>query len=332
MSTQYDGNPADPKRRLRSFTIGLRLPTAFVVVILAVFPLVSFNSNPQARSQVSGSRGTQVVMLGTGTPNADPDRSGPSVAIVTNGTPYIVDCGPGVIRRAAAARLKGVEALTVSKLNRVFVTHLHSDHTLGYADLIFTPWVLGRNEPLEVYGPRGIKAMTEHLLKAYKEDIDIRINGLEPANTTGYKVNAHEISPGVVYKDQNVIVRAFRVNHGSWRQAFGYRFEAPDRTIVISGDCTPSPGVVESCNGCDVLIHEVYCRAGFLKRTPDWQKYHSNFHTSTLELAEIAKKARPGMLVLYHQLFFGCSEDELLSEIRQSYSGRVVSGRDLGIY
>src|SRR5205814_100875 len=183
----------------------------------------------------------------------DPDRSGPSVAIVVNGAAYIVDCGPGIVRRAAAAQRAGVEALAANKLTRAFVTHLHTDHTLGYPDLIFTSWGQGRIEPLEVYGPKGIKAMTEHLLKAYEEDIFVRTHGLEPTNKEGYKVNAHEIEPGIIYRDQNVTVRAFPVKHGSWAQAFGYRFETPDQAIVISGDTAPSPSIVDNCHGCDVL-------------------------------------------------------------------------------
>ena len=275
---------------------------------------------------------TRIVLLGTGTPNADPDRSGPSVAIVVNDTPYIIDFGPGVVRRAAAAYRKGVEGLKVENLKRAFVTHLHSDHTVGLPDLIFTPWTLERKEPLEIYGPSGIKAMVQHIMKAYEQDIDIRTNGLVPSNKTGYRVNAHEIKPGVVYRDQNVTVKAFAVSHGSWKQAFGYRFETPDRTVVISGDCTPSASIVENCDGCDVLIHEVYSQAGFATRPPEWQKYHSNFHTSTRELAEIARKAKPRLLILYHQLFWGVSEEDLLKEMRESYSGNVVSGRDLDIY
>ena len=274
----------------------------------------------------------QIVLLGTGTPNADPDRSGPSAAIVVNDTPYLIDFGPGVVRRAAAAFQKGIKGLAVKNLNRVFVTHLHSDHTAGYPDLVFTPWVLERKEPLEVYGPKGIKAMTGHILKAYREDIDIRLRGGEPSNKTGYKVIAHEIKPGVVYKDGNVTVKAFLVNHGSWREAYGFRFETPDRTIVISGDCRPSPSVIQNCDGCDVLIHEVYSEAGFATRPPEWQKYHSRYHTSSRELAEMASKAKPGLLVLYHQLFWGTSEDDLLKEVRAGYSGKVVSGRDLDVY
>ncbi|HJQ69018.1 MAG TPA: MBL fold metallo-hydrolase [Blastocatellia bacterium] len=275
---------------------------------------------------------TQVVLLGTGTPNADPERSGPSVAIVVNDTPYLVDFGPGVVRRAAAAHQKGVAGLKVDKLKTAFLTHLHSDHTLGYADLIFSPWTLERSEPLRVYGPRGVKAMTYHLLRAYQQDIHIRTKGLEPSNKTGYKVVAHEIKPGVVYKDENVTVKAFRVPHGSWKEAYGYRFETPDKTIVISGDCTPNSNVVKNCDGCDVLIHEVYSAVRFATRPPEWQKYHSNFHTSTRELAEIANQAKPKLLILYHQLFWGASDEDLVKEVNQFYKGRVVSGRDLEIY
>ncbi len=275
---------------------------------------------------------TQVVLLGTGTPNADPDRSGPAVAIVVNDTPYVIDCGPGVVRRAAAAQRQGVKGLAVEKLRRLFVTHLHSDHTAGLADFIFTPAVLERDAPLEIYGPPGIRKMTDHILKAYAEDIEIRLRGLEPAKPRGYEVRAGELKPGVVYRDENVTVKAFPVKHGSWKHAYGFRFETADRTIVISGDCALSESVIDACNGCDVLIHEVYSTAGFARRPPEWQRYHANFHTSSQELAGLAAKAKPGLLILYHQLLWGTTPEQLLGEIRQGYQGRVVSGSDLDVY
>lgn len=296
------------------------------------FPKLQAKRTQATQTQASSEKGTKIVLLGTGTPNADPDRSGPATAIVVNGTPYLIDFGPGVVRHAAAAARKGMTGLAVKNLKIAFVTHLHSDHTAGYSDLILTPAVLDRHAPLEVYGPRGIKAMTEHILKAYAEDIDIRVHGLEGGDPEAYKVNVHEIAPGVIYKDQNVTVKAFLVKHGSWPQAFGYRFETPDRTIVISGDCAPSPSVIENCNGCDVLIHEVYSRAGFEKLSPQWQKYHSNFHTSTFELAEIATKAKPGLLILHHQLLWKASKEVLMKEIQAHYQGKVVYGADLDIY
>jgi ribonuclease BN (tRNA processing enzyme) len=268
-----------------------------------------------------------VILLGTGTPNADPERAGPSVAVVANSAAYLVDFGPGVVRRAAAAHIKPAD------LKIAFATHLHSDHTVGLADLIFTPWTLERDVPLELYGPRGIRSMASHIESAYAQDIHVRLTGGEPSNNTGYRVNAHEIRPGVVYRDANVTVTAFLVPHGEWKEAFGYRFDTADgRSIVISGDTGPTDAVIKACNGCDVLIHEVYSSAGFARRPAEWQKYHARYHTSSDELAAIAAKARPGLLVLTHQLFWGTSEEDLLAEVRRGYAGRVVSGRDLEVY
>lgn len=287
---------------------------------------------------------TQIVLLGTGTPLPDPERSGPCTAIVVNGTPYLVDFGTGLVRQAAAARKKGVQGLEAVNLKIGFVTHLHSDHTLGFPDIILTPWIMGRKEPLEVYGPPGTQDMVEHILKAYEADIKARTEGLEHANNTGYKVNVHEIKPGIVYRDPNVIVKAFAVRHGQWRQAYGYRFETPDRTIVVSGDTRPDAAILENCHGCDVLIHEVYTQASFAKVSPEWKQYRLAYHTSSKELADIATKAKPGLLILYHRANPGCdqvrteecreagSEEQLLKEIRQAYQGKFVAGHDLDIY
>jgi ribonuclease BN (tRNA processing enzyme) len=275
---------------------------------------------------------TQVVVLGTGTPAADPERSGPAVAIVVNGTAYLVDCGPGVVRRAAAAEKNGIAALKVTNLKTLFITHLHSDHTLGYPDLIFSPWVLGREQPLSAYGPRGLKKMTKYIEKAWAKDIDIRRHGLEQANATGYKVVVHEINPGVVYRDANVTITAFPVKHGTWDQAFGYVFQTSDRKIVMSGDTAPTDTVARACDGCDVLLHEVYNPHGEELKTPHWKEYFETFHTSPKSLGEIARNAHPKLLVLYHQVLEKLPEDDLVQQVKQNYSGNFVSAKDLGVY
>ena len=275
---------------------------------------------------------TKVVLLGTGTPVANPEKSGPCTAVVVNGVAYLVDFGPGIVRRATAAALRGVKGLEAKNLKTAFVTHLHSDHTSGYADLILTPALHARDAPLEVYGPKGLKQMTRHILAAYKEDMRIRFTGGEPSKPRGYVVNAHEIRPGVVYRDTNVVVEAFAVKYGAWEQAFGYRFKTADRTVVISGDAAPGSRIEEQCNGCDVLVHEVYSQLWFAKREPEWQRYHARYHTTTRELAEIARKAKPGLLVLTHQLIWTSNPEEMLREIRANYDGRVVFGNDLDVY
>lgn len=278
-----------------------------------------------------GAAPARLVLLGTGTPNADPDRSGPAAAVVVGATAYLVDCGPGVVRRAAAAALRGIEPLAPARLRWLFLTHLHSDHTAGLPDLMLSPWTLGRTEPLEVFGPAGTAAMVEHLIEAYRADIRERLAGLEPCNETGWQVRAHEIGPGEVLRSDGLQVNAFRAEHGHW-PAFGLRFETPGRSVVISGDTAPVEAVVEQARGCDLLLHEVYSAAGFANRPLGWQRYHSQMHTSTRELAEIAARARPGLLVLHHQLFWGATEEELIAEIRAGYDGPVVSGRDLDVF
>src|SRR5947207_3815876 len=213
---------------------------------------------------LSGDTRSTVVVLGTGTPNADPDRFGPATAVVVDDRAYLVDAGIGIVRRAASAQHSGVGALAVRKLTRAFITHLHSDHTLGLADLILSPWVLDRDAPLDLYGPAGLQRMTDHLREAYADDVRIRMSGGEPRHSdAGRQVRAHEIAPGLVYRDDRVTVTAFAVSHGDWPHAFGYRFQTPDRTIVISGDTGPDSHIDEQCARCDVLVHEVYSAAGF---------------------------------------------------------------------
>lgn len=277
------------------------------------------------------SAATQVILLGTGTPAMDPDRSGPATAIVVGDTAYLIDFGPGVVRRAAAAAAKGIPAVRPENLKTAFLTHLHSDHTVGYPDLIFTPWVMSRKDTLNVYGPKGLKAMTDHILAAWQEDINIRTKGLE--QRWPLRVAAHEIKPGVVYSDSQVRVTAFPVPHGEWDEAYGYRFDTPDRVIVISGDTRPSPELVKACKRCDILIHEVY-PMGSRATMPDWPKYRAQYHTSTQELAEIASQSQPGLLIVYHRTggLSNFSDEQYLKEIGQGYSGRVVIGHDLEVY
>ena len=289
---------------------------------------------------------TKLVLLGTGTPNACPDASGPSSAVVVGDRAYLVDFGPGVVRQAAKAYRNGIDALRPDRLVTAFCTHLHTDHTAGYPDLIFTPWVLERKEPLRVFGPKGIRDMTEHLLKAYKVDIDFRINGFEKANEVGYRVETQEITSGIIYRDDRVTVEAFPVSHGTL-ESYGFKFTTPDRVIVISGDTAPLEIVAEKAKGCDILLHEVEYTAGLAAREPKWQKYHREVHTLSVDLAEIAKKAGPKLLVTYHRIYHMEIQDNtvdvgaemarrneaILEEIRNAgYEGPVVNGMDLDVF
>jgi ribonuclease BN (tRNA processing enzyme) len=202
---------------------------------------------------------TQIVLLGTGGEGPVSRRAGPATAIVVDGRAYLVDFGPGVVRRAAAAHDAGIAALDPVNLTHAFATQLQFSRTGGYPDLVFTTGALGRKQPLEIYGPPGVRNMTGHVFAAWQDDI------------RGPRVNVHEIASGVVYRDPRIAVTA---------SAGGYRLQTADRAIVIRGDSSPSEAVVKQCNGCDVLIHEVRAQ-------------------SARQLSEIATRARPGLLILH---------------------------------
>ena len=277
---------------------------------------------------------TWIVLLGTGTPGAEPDRFGPSTAVVAGGTTYLIDAGPGVVRRAAAgAIVTGLPALQVQNLQVAFLTHLHSDHTLGYPDLILSPWVLGRMAPLRVYGPPGLEAMTTALLEAYREDIRVRVEGPEQLRRDLLAVETHEIESGLIYEDAVMRVEAFAVPHGTWDQAFGFKLTTADRTIVISGDTRPFHPLAEIAAGADVLIHEAYGAEGLRLRDPETQRYHGAFHTSAIEVGEVAARAGVGMVILHHQIHLaGDTPEEMVEQVRLSFDGAVVYGRDLDVF
>ena len=274
---------------------------------------------------------TKIILLGTGNPYPNADRCGPATAIVYGKRFFLFDAGAGTERRINAA------GLPISGPEATFITHLHSDHTLGYPDLIFTSWVMRRNKPLQVYGPKGLKRMTNLIMKAWSEDIDIRINGLEKEERKFLAVNVHEITTGVVYDSAGVKITAIAVLHGTSKHSYGYRIDTPDRSIVISGDTRPCEALVQASEGVDVLIHEVY-EAGTAKpeNRPGgayWPEYCKQFHTSDVELGKIAAEAKPALLILTHLGRNSATDSILINGVRKGgFNGNVVIGNDLDVF
>ena len=278
--------------------------------------------------------GTKLIVLGSGTPNPDPNRAGSGYAVVVNETPYLIDFGPGIIRRAASMSPPWggkIEAMTVKNFEHAFLTHIHSDHSAGLADLLLTPWIMGRDKKLNLYGPKGLEQMASSTLEAFEDDINYRIYGTQPSNKIGYKFNFYLLTEGLIYEDENVSVEAFTVPHGSFDDAYGFRFTTEDKVIVFSGDTGPSKTLEKFAAGADILVHEVYSNAGFLKKTKDWQIYHQGHHTSTFEVGEIASRAKPKLLLLSHILFWGSTADEILKETQSTYNGEIKIAEDLMI-
>ncbi len=284
---------------------------------------------------VTGQRGppesTTVILLGTGMPRPDPSAAGPAIAIAVGRRVLLFDAGAGVMRQVAAA------GLPISGPDALFITHLHSDHTLGYPDVILTSWVMRRRGALPVFGPPGLQAMTDQLLAAWAEDIRIRTTGLERERVEDLAVAVHEIGPGVVYDSGGVRVTAIPVQHAEWPYALAFRVDTPTRSIVISGDTRPTEALVQGAQGVDVLIHEVYAAGRLVAEDRPggdvWPQYMRESHTSDVELGALAARIRPKLLILYHLIRMGASDEELLAGVRVGgFTGRTVIGRDLDRY
>lgn len=269
-----------------------------------------------------------VITLGTGGPNPDPARQGPATAVTVGTQLLLFDAGTGVERQLRAA------GLPVSGPTALFLTHLHSDHTLGLADLILTSWVMRRARPFTIYGPRGTKKMVHDLMAAYAEDIRIRTDGLEHESSGGWKVLVREIRPGVAYDTGGVRVTAIPVRHGSWPEAYGYLIEGAGRRVVISGDTRPADSLEVAARDADVLVHEVYPSSRVAAEArpggQDWPAYLRSFHTSDEELGALAARAHPKLLVLTHVVRMGASDSEVVAGVRRGgFTGPLVVAKDL---
>jgi ribonuclease BN (tRNA processing enzyme) len=307
----------------RTVALAALLATALAGVVLGAGAWAGHGSQPET---------TRLILLGTGTPVPDPDAWGPASAIVVGERLFLVDAGAGVTRRLAAAGFPRVRAVAAT-----FITHLHSDHTLGYPDLLFTTWIMGRSRPLTVYGPPGLRRMTDRILDAWKEDIEVRVTGLERETRAWLAPEVHEIArrgaPGVIYSEGGVRVTAIPVRHGNWA-AFAFRFDTPDRSITLSGDTAPTPAFAAAARDTDVLVHEAYnsARVAPEKRPggDEWPAYLRDYHSSDVEVGRIAAQARAKLLVLTHLLRLGGTDEEILAHVRAGgYSGAVVIGKDL---
>jgi ribonuclease Z len=264
-------------------------------------------------------------------PVPDPERAGPAYALVYGDRTFLFDAGAGVMRRAAAA------GLAIDGFTHLFVTHLHSDHTLGLPDAILTTWVMGRRRPMPLTGPPGTAAMVEHLLAAWREDIRVRTEGLERGQPGGERVAVVETEGGVVYDSAGVRIRAVPVPHGEWRHAFAYVIETPSRRIVLSGDTRASDALEAAARGADLLVHETY---PLVRLRPEdrpggdaWPAYMRSVHTSDEEVGAMAARAGVRQVVLSHVVWMGGTEAELVAGVRRGgFAGEVRVARDLEAY
>ncbi len=274
---------------------------------------------------------TKLCLLGTSTPNYETFAQ-QCAAVIVDDVPYLIDCGDGAMPRIMQAYRSGESALSPHKLSRLFLTHLHPDHTAGLAGIIISAWVLQRTAALHIYGPAGTQRLVDGILAAYADGLALHRNGKAPLAIVPLDVVVHEYTAGRIYTDERMTVEAFSVSHGVV-ESYGLRLVSADKTIVHSGDTCPQQTVIDAARGCDILLHEVYCAASLHVHHAEWHAYHQAVHTSSIQLAEMACEIRPKLLVLNHQLIWGdYTEADLMAEITAIYDGDVVFGRDLDVF
>ena len=279
-----------------------------------------------------GKQRTRLVLLGTaGGPTPKAKASAPAQAIVVGDRIYLVDCGDGVARQLALAKLP------VRDLRAVFITHQHSDHNAGFGPLFLLGWTAGLAKPVDAYGPPPLIEMTSRLLDAYRFDIELRIadEGRAPLAPL---IRPHEITTGgKVFEDDRVRVTAALNDHPPIRHSFAYRFDTEDRSIVISGDTRYSENVVRLARGADVLVHEIVSREFWERpgspQAPSVVKHILASHTDAPDVGRVAAAAGVGTLVLSHYVPTegpgAPTDDEWVAGVRRHYSGSIVVGRDL---
>jgi ribonuclease BN (tRNA processing enzyme) len=269
-----------------------------------------------------------LIILGSGFPVPDPDRAGPAYALLVGDRTFLFDAGAGVMRRVAAA------GLPINGFTAAFLTHLHSDHTLGLPDVLFTTWTMGRRGPFPLVGPPGTEEMVAHILAAWHEDITVRLTGLEQGQPAGPFVTVQESRGGVVYDSAGVRITAIPVPHGELRLSFAYRIDLPERTIVLSGDTAPSEAVEAAARDADLLIHEAYPEVRLVTEDRPggdrWPTYMRAVHTSDTEVGALAQRAGVRHMVLSHVIWMGGTPAELIAGVRRGgYTGPVSVARDL---
>jgi ribonuclease Z len=305
--------------------------TLGIGIVLSVLSLTS--AVPEQTAAVAAGSKLKVILLGTaGGPTIHPDRLGISTLVVAGSEQLLFDAGRGLT--FGLARL----SIPASAITKVFLTHLHSDHIVSIPELYLFPWASqGRKTSIQIWGPEGTRAMTEHLREAFAFDIQVRRDILSPEGIT---ILATDVREGVVYDTAGVKVTAFLVDHGVTKPAFGYRVDYGGHSVAISGDTRPSDNLVKFTQGVDVLIHEVSRPKNdpALIGPPDellpdgrgltrgQARTIVDHHTDAAEAAHVFQRVNPRLAVFSHA---SRPSLETLTTVRRSYSGRVEFGSDL---
>ena len=276
---------------------------------------------------------TRLILLGTGGgPTPKKSVSAPAQVIIVDGSPYVVDCGDGVARQLVLANV------SLLKLRHIFITHHHSDHNADYGNLLLLAWATGLATRVDTWGPPPLAKMTDLFFEMNAYDIRTRIadEGRVPLAPL---VHCHEITQGgLVMRDENVTVTSTLVQHPLVVPAFAYRFDGPDRSIVISGDTARSDNLVKLARGADVLVHEALWAPAVDRlvssdpHASSLKKHLLASHTTAEDCGRVAQAAGVKTLVLSHLIPADDPEvtEQMWTEAaRIHFRGSVIVGKDL---
>jgi ribonuclease BN (tRNA processing enzyme) len=278
-------------------------------------------------------RRSRLILLGTaGGPTPKPNRAASAQVIVIDGLSYVIDCGNGVARQMILAGLK------LGSINSIFITHHHSDHNADFGNLLLLAWASDLSHEVNCYGPPPLADMGQHFLALNETDIQIRTTD-EGRKPLADLIKPHEIStPGFIMQDDRVKVTAALVNHPPVAPAFAYRFDTPDRSIVISGDTSASDHLIDLARGADILVHEVMHLPSIDRlisaepNAPLLRAHLMAAHSTCEQAGRAAQAAGVKTLVLSHFVPGGLPaipDSVWLEATKPYFDGTIIIGRDL---
>lgn len=288
--------------------------TTFLKRLLCVILLSAAGAN---------GRDLHVLLLGTGTPAVSLKRFEASILVEAGEQKFLFDCGRGTILRLAQLQIP------IAEVDRLFLTHLHSDHTVGIPDLWLTGWIFGREQPFYIWGPSGTRSMMSYLEKAFAFDIHVRRDVDEKLHSRGVTVVARDIRQGVVYESNGVKITAFGVDHGPVKPALGYRVDYGGHSVVLSGDTRPSENLIRFAKGADLLVHEVYYVDDEILRATPEERVIVGHHTTPEQAGEVFSRVRPKLALYSHIGRRDVDPAKLIELTRKTYSGPLRVGEDL---
>lgn len=301
-----------------------RLWVLFAAALVLATPLPCAAQQAPVSAEPVAPDTIRVTLLGTGGgPPVSLQQYGASTLVEAGGKRLLFDCGRGATLRLAEA------GIPIGSINRVFLTHLHSDHVIQLPDLFLAGWVgaAGRRVPLEVWGPDGTRDMMAALEKAFAFDIHVRRDVDEKIPAEGITVRSHDIKEGVVLDEDGVKVTAFLVDHGPVAPAFGYRIDYRGRSVVLSGDTRVSENLIKFATGVDVLVHEAVDPDLVRARAADEAVGTAIIahHTTGEQAGEVFARVKPRLAVFSH----APASDALIAQARKHYAGPLQGAEDL---